>query len=424
MKVWSQLISQFVLGALLSLWTPQTHANTGKMELEAMEQITASQKKAEELCHRLKVNPNCPEDLSLMQKTLGLSVATCFARMQSPSCQDFVRKYPDKYGSHLLSCQPADICNTALVSNIATGCKRFGLEAKNDFLAKMYSLSQCSQNLLCLTKVEFQSLMFLFAPQIKAQELTEGIIKDFQKDYEKAERISCLDAETQAQFMCYLGFKYGSMVLGPEVGGEQALGKLLLSQMEKLDALLAEESGRIALAALAKPKYPTFKMLKKFRGEDVKGLYKGLVPDRKVKYFTDAQREATRLTFKDGRVLDAEGKPLKLKVLMYVMDNQGNFYAAEQVVGRRHHSSFFAGGPVAAAGEIYIENGKVLAISRKSGHYVPPVESLLNAVKELRQRGVEVDPKSVLGASDFKEFRNINKGLNKTSSQSDLKASP
>jgi hypothetical protein len=394
------------------------------MELEAMEQTTASLRQTEALCQRLKTNPNCPQDLSLMQASLGLSVTSCQARIQSPTCQEFVKKYPDKYGGHLLSCEPADICKTALTSQLATGCKRFGFEAKNDFLAQMHSLSQCSQNLLCLTKIEFQSLLLVFAPQIKAQELTESILGDFQKDYEKAERISCLDAEIQAQFMCYLGFKYGSMALSPEVGGEQALGKALLSQMGKLDALLAEDASRVAAAALAKPKYPSFPMLKKFRGEDVKGINNGFVPGRKVKYLTDAERESTRLTFKDGLVLDAQGNPLKLKVLMYVMDNQGNFYAAEQVVGRRHHSSFFAGQPVSAAGELYIEDGRVLAISRKSGHYVPPVESLLNAVKELRKNGIQVDPKAILGASDFKDFRNLNKGLNKTSPQRDLDASP
>lgn len=54
-----------------------------------------------------------------------------------------------------------------------------------------------------------------------------------------------------------------------------------------------------------------------------------------------------------------------------------------------HHSSFLAGAPVAAAGELKVEKGVVELLSNESGHYLPPAEYLLQVAKEFIRRGAD-----------------------------------
>ncbi|HET9642184.1 MAG TPA: hypothetical protein VFP68_02215, partial [Burkholderiaceae bacterium] len=82
-------------------------------------------------------------------------------------------------------------------------------------------------------------------------------------------------------------------------------------------------------------------------------------------------------------------------IAMFVMDHDGNIYAStRRVPGKFHHSSFVAGGAVAAAGEIEVRNGEVTYISRRSGHYWPSEAQLDQMAENLRSQGVtgfEVD---------------------------------
>jgi hypothetical protein len=72
---------------------------------------------------------------------------------------------------------------------------------------------------------------------------------------------------------------------------------------------------------------------------------------------------------------------------IYVMDADGNFFAAtrKEVL---HHSSFLAAGPVASAGIIRISDGEILMLSNESGHYHPNAELLRQAITELNKQGV------------------------------------
>ena len=73
------------------------------------------------------------------------------------------------------------------------------------------------------------------------------------------------------------------------------------------------------------------------------------------------------------------------------MDNEGNLYAStRQIVGQFHHSSFLAGQPVAAAGELQVKNGILEYITNSSGHYWPTREMTQQAVERLRQAGVQI----------------------------------
>ena len=44
--------------------------------------------------------------------------------------------------------------------------------------------------------------------------------------------------------------------------------------------------------------------------------------------------------------------------------------------GSFHHSSFFAGEPITAGGNIVFSEGKIVSISNESGHYHPSKESV------------------------------------------------
>ncbi len=74
---------------------------------------------------------------------------------------------------------------------------------------------------------------------------------------------------------------------------------------------------------------------------------------------------------------------------IFVMDGDGAIYSASKAVVH-HHSSFLAGGPVAAAGHWKVEYGKPTWISNSSGHYAPPYDYAQQILDELKKRGVDV----------------------------------
>jgi len=93
----------------------------------------------------------------------------------------------------------------------------------------------------------------------------------------------------------------------------------------------------------------------------------------------------------DGSLPSSEGvRQGGVRVYIYVMDVQGNIYVSDSAPGVFHHSSFLAGQPVAAAGEISVVNGRLMLINDYSGHYLPTDVNNQQVVTELRRRGVEV----------------------------------
>lgn len=77
---------------------------------------------------------------------------------------------------------------------------------------------------------------------------------------------------------------------------------------------------------------------------------------------------------------------------MFVMDQNGNLYVSlVQEVGRLHHSSFLGGKPVAGAGEMIVQDGRIVEVTRKSGHYRPTVANGESVRQSLREQGFDVD---------------------------------
>jgi hypothetical protein len=146
-------------------------------------------------------------------------------------------------------------------------------------------------------------------------------------------------------------------------------------------------SGNIALPKLTLPKLSKAK----YKEKKLRWIYIG-EESSGVKYFSKETLQKYKVSVNsEGKLVDARGKPLNVKEGMYVMDAEGNFYVHPgHVKGELHHSSFFAGGPVAGAGELTVVNGVLRYIDRSSGHYQPESLHFQQVVEELSVKGVDV----------------------------------
>lgn len=150
------------------------------------------------------------------------------------------------------------------------------------------------------------------------------------------------------------------------------------------------------------PRFPNGRqMQQQYRGEHIPGnsVWPG---GQAVQYLNETERQALRLTVRDGRLYDASGKPFDTSSgqslwssggrAIFVMDKDGNLYASNyQEVAKFHHSSILAGQDVAGAGELQVANGRLEAISDRSGHYQPTQANTWQVVNYLRSLGVPID---------------------------------
>lgn len=70
---------------------------------------------------------------------------------------------------------------------------------------------------------------------------------------------------------------------------------------------------------------------------------------------------------------------------IFVCSPDRKLYVHSHHAGVHHHSSFLGGGAVLAAGEVVVNQGTVLVVTAKSGHYKPTPENILNFVQVFRQ---------------------------------------
>jgi len=75
---------------------------------------------------------------------------------------------------------------------------------------------------------------------------------------------------------------------------------------------------------------------------------------------------------------------------IYIVDPKGAFFVAKKVRGRFHHSSFLSGGPAKAAGNLTIQQGRLVRLSPSSGHYQPTPDDHAWFLELLRLRGVDL----------------------------------
>jgi hypothetical protein len=136
---------------------------------------------------------------------------------------------------------------------------------------------------------------------------------------------------------------------------------------------------------------------------------------RKVTYLTDpADRARHEVTIREGRIYGSDKTiPFNTRDLIsgsiFVRAPDGKLYVSnEYEFGQFHHSTFNAGGPVSAAGRIWIQDGVVTRISNWSGHYAPTPVDLIYEIAALEDSGVDLSLVSTSLAKDaeakFKRF--------------------
>lgn len=159
--------------------------------------------------------------------------------------------------------------------------------------------------------------------------------------------------------------------------------------------VLLAQLGRLADAASAamQQRYRTTPMLPRYVGENIPGnnIWFGSV----VRYLTRAERASYVIYFRNGLLYSADEALLDTRDALslhsdgraiFVMTATGTFYASKyQMVGEFHHSSFVAGAPVAAAGEIEVIQGELITLSDRSGHYLPGQQFTRQAIDRLER---------------------------------------
>lgn len=146
-------------------------------------------------------------------------------------------------------------------------------------------------------------------------------------------------------------------------------------------------------------------------------------------YATNAARKQFKLSFRNGlanrwgytpeggktglTVYDTvqAGDAIENGMSLYVMDTTGRLYVSGKEGEKSlKHSSFLAGAMTLAAGTLRVENGQVVQVSGRSGHYRPTVQQMLNVLERLRAYQVDLSKLTVLrenftGAFDRAEPR-------------------
>jgi len=148
----------------------------------------------------------------------------------------------------------------------------------------------------------------------------------------------------------------------------------------------------------------TTAMLERYIGEHNVGhpLWTRLKgPGAKVRYLTDNELPDYELIVFRGKLYDAAGSPFDttnaesahsgLGRAIYIIDAEGKIYASNfHQAGRFHHSSLARGKPVAAAGELEVLEGELVAISDRSGHYEPAREFSDQALSLFNEQGIDM----------------------------------
>jgi hypothetical protein len=132
-----------------------------------------------------------------------------------------------------------------------------------------------------------------------------------------------------------------------------------------------------------------------FRGEQYGAAIHPQFQNKKIRYLTTAEeRSSYLLRFHRGLVVDQELQRQCPEACrgIYVMSSDGVIYFRQgHDPYEFHHSSFLAGAPVAAAGEIIIENGRIVMVNNRSGHYRASFAHIFQFLLELQKKKVRPD---------------------------------
>lgn len=125
------------------------------------------------------------------------------------------------------------------------------------------------------------------------------------------------------------------------------------------------------------------------------------VSSDQVKYLDAIERKEYEVSVLDG-VLVRDNQPFTTAtanslfsgkgVAIYVASTDGRLYVGSHEVGKFHHSSFLSGSPIQGGGEIQTDAlGQIIYLTTKSGHYNPGKKQMLNVLRWLKEKNVNLD---------------------------------
>jgi len=144
---------------------------------------------------------------------------------------------------------------------------------------------------------------------------------------------------------------------------------------------------------------PTQHLDPRFVGENIATIPNRHFYPSTVRYMTAAELEAHRVVVINGALYHSDGRVLHMggpgmhgnrNLGIFVMDEHGNLFVSFDQPGFIHHSSFLSGRPVAGSGDISVENGKIVEINWRSGHYPGDLHKLYRVLDQLYRRGLDL----------------------------------
>lgn len=140
---------------------------------------------------------------------------------------------------------------------------------------------------------------------------------------------------------------------------------------------------------------------------------------------TESEREPYKYQINENGILEQVVSKIPLSTHprgdMFVIKN-GSFYVSEKktkTLPRFHHSSFFGGSSVNAAGIIVCESGSIKVVYPHSGHYRPLDQHLLWLLTFLQKRSIDLSSLLVDAQRVFKVSRHNDKETGSKSKKMD-----
>jgi hypothetical protein len=148
------------------------------------------------------------------------------------------------------------------------------------------------------------------------------------------------------------------------------------------------------------PIYKTIGMLRENQDTDLENIRVNAANPANAQaylYLTPQARQVYQVLVQQGRLYQGGGGvPMDTAFatapngeFLFVMDADGKIYAAPSALVK-HHSCFLAGQPVAAAGQIGVNAGRLIFVHDQTGHYRTPIEYTMQFLKELKRLEVDV----------------------------------
>ena len=85
---------------------------------------------------------------------------------------------------------------------------------------------------------------------------------------------------------------------------------------------------------------------------------------------------------------------------IFALSHDGHLHMSSHLVGKRHHSSLLNAKDVAAAGEMKVRDGTIVALTPKTGHYQAGPRQMLQVLHHLTKSGADLHGAALLAHDD------------------------